>query len=852
MAFVLPLAAQDAIRVEVKRAVYENEQFKLSFVVEGEHQADNFKWECPDCFDLVWGPQTGRSSQTTVVNGKVSKSVSSTYSYVLLPRSAGVFTIPPAQATVHRRTISSPSVEVEVVAESQSARQSAQPSSSASSASRPSSDSAAQDMFLQLEFSKREVMLGEPLRADLYLYQNANVAGFEGARFPAFDGFWKNEEAPANIQFTQKRVGDRIYNVALIRGYDLIPQQVGELTVEPAELVCLVNVRSQIQNTGSIFDAFFQNEYETVRRRLRTPEIKVKVNPLPQPAPADFCGGVGRFSLTASVCRDTLTAHEAGSLVVKVKGNVNTSLLEAPKIDFPPDFEVYDVKVTEGQGFKSFEYPFIPRSHGSFLLGPVHISYFDISSRQYRTAQAPAISLEVKKSSTVQAGSSSQSFVGVAARDVKNLGTDIRFISTQLPELSEAGRFFVWSPAYIMLIVIIIVLAAAAYVAVGAARKRRSDVVATRGRAATRNALKCLSRAKSYLGQKLFSAFYEELHRALLGFASDKLALSAADLSKDVIRERMLTSGATESAVGRFVALLDACEFARYAPSSDPEAPQAHYDDAVAVVSELDGMLGRHRKGSGAAATAAVAILLLVPGLSARAQTADELWEKGVSAYMASDWDAARDAWEQIALSGQESSSLYNNIGSACMKQGQTAYAVLYFEKALKLDASNADARYNLTFAKTFCQDRIDVVPEFFLARWASSVRDSMPSDSWAVLSLVLLVAGLFCVLLFALGRRSGIRKVGFAGGIAALLLCFAAAGCASSSRARYFNDTSAVVMSPVCSVRSSPSTDAGTTLFVLHEGTVVRVLDNVGGWRLVEITDGRQGWLEELSLEKI
>ena len=61
-----------------------------------------------------------------------------------------------------------------------------------------------------------------------------------------------------------------------------------------------------------------------------------------------------------------------------------------------------------------------------------------------------------------------------------------------------------------------------------------------------------------------------------------------------------------------------------------------------------------------------------------------------------------------------------------------------------------------------------------------------------------------------------------------------------------------AIIMRPVTSVKSSPSAEASTDLFILHEGTKVKILDEVGSWKNIELADGRQGWIPSADMEVI
>ena len=70
--------------------------------------------------------------------------------------------------------------------------------------------------------------------------------------------------------------------------------------------------------------------------------------------------------------------------------------------------------------------------------------------------------------------------------------------------------------------------------------------------------------------------------------------------------------------------------------------------------------------------------------------------------------------------------------------------------------------------------------------------------------------------------------------------------------RSDYQRADSAIVMRPVSSVKSSPSSESSTDLFILHEGTKVTILDEVGDWRNICLADGRQGWMLSSDMEII
>ena len=866
------LRAQSTIRVEVHNIVELSERFNVVFVVEGDHSPSDFQWEAGEDFNVIWGPQRGTSNSIQIINGKTTRSSQTSYTYILQARRTGTFTLAPATAKVRGDEIRSRAVSIQVVDDASSAaRRGSPPVTSATppSRTRPQgstsgnrtapADNADADIFMRLSLSRSSVVVGEPVTATLKIYHRANLVGFENARFPSFKGFWSQEtEAPTNIEFQREQVGETVYNSAVMRRWVIIPQKSGDQTIDAAEIVCLVN--QQRRSTGnSIFDDFFGNNYLTLRQRVSTAPVTLHVSALPGGAPASFSGGVGEYTVSAQLSKGTINTHDAASLTITVSGKGNVALLEAPKVKFPPDFEVYDIKTSVNtdksgtSGSKTFEIPFIPRSPGDFNIGPIEYGYYDVKQRRYHTALTDTLRLNVLRSA--QVGSSSQdsgSTLVVDRKGVRTLGDDIRFIRTKTSLGAPAG-FFTGQAWYWILAALMVLAAAGTWLGCRKMTARRQDVAGTRKRKATREALKRLAQAREFLQKNLYTAFYEELHRSLLGFVGDKLSMDMAEQNKENISAALMSRGVPEETAAGFVGLLDACEFARYSPDAGHDAMQTHYEQAVSLITSIDSSM---KKGSvsGASASALAVLLLLLPFAAQAAGTSypDSLWHAGVEAYSAGDYTTAAADWEGIVDTGLMSRELYFNLGNAYFKTGEMGPAILWYERALRLDPSDTDVRHNLEYARTLTQDRIDEVPEFFLKSWRRSACYLLPANVWAILGLALLAGTLALVLLFLLGSTSGRRRLGFFGGIVLLLLTLVAWDFSRTQREEAQRQDMAVVMRPVSSVKSSPSENSAKDLFILHEGTRVRILDNVSGYANIELADGRQGWIPSGDIEVI
>ena len=580
--------AQHSLSVEAPNVVALDEAFRLVYTATGKTK--EFTPPQIDDFQVLAGPTTSTMSSTNIVNGQRTHTYQQSYTYILLANSEGKFTIPAASVVIDKETYTSKSITIEVV---KSTKKSDSSDSGNGVNGRDRYPSIGEDdIKLTLTLSKSKVVKGEPVIATLKLLTRTNISGVEDIKFPSFNGFWSQEiEAPSNLEFVRETHNGEIYSAALLRKYMLLPQQTGELYIDPAEMICAVQVRSNAPSR-SIFDDFFDN-YQTLKKRIHTPRMAVVVSPLPSGAPASFTGGVGNYKLDVKVSRDSLSAHEAASLIVTISGTGNLNLIEAPKVNFPPDFEVYDVKRREdiattaqgSSGSKIFEYPFIPRSSGTFEIEPVTFSYYNVNSNKYVSLKSEPKVINVAR------GEESGATVipsGVSKQSVKSLGEDVRYIVTSAAHLKKGDAFAIASVGFWCGMGGVVVLFFLAAYILEKSIARRQDVVGRRNRRAKKVAKERLKRAESFLKQELYTAFYEELHKAILGYLSDKLMIPAGELNRDVIREKLISKGSSDELVAALEAVVDACEYARYAPSSGTTAMENHYQEAVRVISEIE------------------------------------------------------------------------------------------------------------------------------------------------------------------------------------------------------------------------------------------------------------------------
>lgn len=583
LAGALSAVAQNSFTVSVPEVVSTDEIFQVMFTATYESgKVSDFAPPAFEGFEVLAGPVSSTSTSIQSINGKTSTTRTQSYTYTVRLTQEGKVTVGPASVKIGKETYSTESRTVEAV-------KGQVPSGSGGNAA-----AAGDDLMLRLSVSKSRAVVGEPIIVTMKLYvQSSAISGFEDVRFPTFDGFWSQEiDAPQNIQFSRENYGGQVYNAALLRRYMLLPQQTGRLSIDPAELVCLLQVRSEPTGPRSIFDDFFDS-YQTIRKRVSSDPVTIEVSALPAGAPASFAGGVGSFRLAAGFDSDSVAAHEATSLKVVISGTGNINLVETPKVSLPSDFESYDVRKTENistgasgaSGTVTFEYPFIPRAPGVFDIAPVEFTYYDIEAGRYRTLSSGPLSLRVGEGTRTDAAVIPS---GPGKRSVESLGEDIRFIAASPARLRKAGGLLVDSPAMYIVPLLIVLLTAGTWVMLSRSIARRSDIAGTRNRKALKVARARLKNASAFLKQNLYSAFYEELHKAIHGYISDKLMLPVADLTRDRIGEELRSRGKDEAVIKELFDVLDACEYARYAPASGSEAMEGHYQQAVKVISEIE------------------------------------------------------------------------------------------------------------------------------------------------------------------------------------------------------------------------------------------------------------------------
>ncbi len=227
------------------------------------------------------------------------------------------------------------------------------------------------------------------------------------------------------------------------------------------------------------------------------------------------------------------------------------------------------------------------------------------------------------------------------------------------------------------------------------------------------------------------------------------------------------------------------------------------------------------------------------------------IYSQANESYRQGKYEEAVSSYEKLAKSGHVSVDVYFNLGNAYYKSGLIPHAILNYERAKRLDPADPDIAFNLELTNAQTIDKIEAVPEVFYKKWWRAFMHGAPADGFARRGLWLLwlaVAGAAVYLFVNIGL---IKRIAFFGALlvacAGLFQFYLSARQVSEMERR----NEAIIFSTNVYVRSSPDEES-TSLFMLHAGTKIEVLDELTGWKRIRIASGNEGWVESDALEII
>ena len=397
-------------------------QFTLTVQADTDVHVGEVAFEAPD-FELIH-ESSSVSVRSEWIQGRGSTTRSQKKIKVLRPKKLGTLQISGIQVRVGSslQTAGDLSVRVE--------KEAPQASRNVRQSQRSVPREQQKKCFVQAEADQQTVFKGQQMAVSYALYCQVQVLGVSLEKQPTFSGFFK-EDLPihASEQKSEAMVGGERYRRTLLSSYLLYPLQEGELSLDSLSLHYQYQGSAHSWDDEDPFFGFFQQIRPQVGSAHSLP-VSIQVLGLPeQDRPSTWSGGIGKFSLSASLDRSEVPAQEAVTLTLKVEGSGNLAAITSPKTAYPPSLELYDTKGRmegEGKKRKIFEFLLVPRVPGKLLLPPQVLSFFDPMAKKYYTLQTEALPLHVLaplpgKASSSGSSDSSEIFEKKEVQDLRYL-----------------------------------------------------------------------------------------------------------------------------------------------------------------------------------------------------------------------------------------------------------------------------------------------------------------------------------------------------------------------------------------------------------------------------------------------
>ena len=848
------------IRVSAPQQVAVGEQFRLQYTMSTTDVKGFRAGSIPDGFEVLMGPSTSTQQSFQMINGRTSQSSSVTYTYILAAVKKGTFIISGAHATVDGKSAYSSSVRINVSGKAQNQQYGGGMQQQQGAQVRPSgSRISGNDLFIKVSANKTRVHEQEPILLTYKVYTQLELTQLEG-KMPDLTGFHTQEvPLPQQKSFHIETVNGRPYRCVTWSQYVMYPQMTGKLQIPSITFKGIV-----VQENRNVdpFEAFFNggSGYVEVKKEIVAQGMTIQVDPLPQ-KPSNFSGGVGKFTISASLDHNKVKAGDPVKIRIVVGGNGNLKLIKQPEVQLPNDFDKYDAKVTDKTkltasgltGNMLYDVLIVPRNQGKYQLQPIELTYFDTSTNKYKTIRTNPMVLEVEKGSGK---------VGDVADYSQSQDKDIHFIHDGTPEIVDTNDYFFGSTLYTTLNALVVIIFIVLLVVFRKQAMEMANIDAMRGKKANKVAGKRLKLAAKLMAEGKSSAFYDEVLKALWGYVADKLSIPVSQLSRENIAEKLSDRNASQADIDAFLEALDECEFERYAPGDAVGNMQKTYDKAVSAITNIEeGMKNKKKAAHGAMSLLLVLVMMLCGNGSAMAQeqqvdslkseSVQSLKQKADEAYSKGKYQEAIVNYE-AALKKGKSADLYYNLGNAYYRTDNVTRAVINYERAHLLAPGDKDINHNLEVARSKTIDNIQPGEKIFFKVWFEDIKTSMGIDTWATLSLISLVVALILFLVYLFVKQMTVRKVAFY--LSLVLVVFFIFGNVFASQLKDFatNSSAAIIVSPTVTAKKTP-TDQAADVCVLHEGTRVEITDKaLKGWYEIRLVDGREGWITDKDVEVI
>jgi tetratricopeptide (TPR) repeat protein len=226
-------------------------------------------------------------------------------------------------------------------------------------------------------------------------------------------------------------------------------------------------------------------------------------------------------------------------------------------------------------------------------------------------------------------------------------------------------------------------------------------------------------------------------------------------------------------------------------------------------------------------------------------------FDRGNALYQKGRYQEAIVEYESVLATNQHSAELYFNLGNCYYKLNKVAPAIYNYEKALVINPDDSEIQNNLKFAQKLQIDEIKVIPTVGFSKMVHDFTSAFHYNTWAWISVGLSTLFLLCFMGYYFSRLTLTKRIFFIGMFGLILLLLISVSAAISEKNHYESEKPAIVFAEMVLVKSEPQ-NGGNTVFTLHEGTKVFILESLNNWRKIQLTDGTEGWIDKNAIKEV
>lgn len=524
----------------------------IKFILENE-DGQNFKPPPFKDFDIISGPS--RSSSMSIINGRVSKSLS--YGYSIRSKSIGQFQVGSASIQTSSGQYYTRPISIRVVkAQKQDATQ-------------------LDDIFIVTECKDTKAYIGQQIELVYKLYTRLDVRSINFSAEPEPEGFFVKNLSTSSEPTRREVVNGLEYATKVIKRVSLFPQQKGLYKIDP--IAVNLGIATERSSRGFFFSA------QLDPRRVIAEGLNIEVRSLPADAPKSFSGAIGSYTMEAQLAKRSISTDEAIVISMSIAGDGDNKTVAAPIWIESDSFDIYDPNIIEDDVFprpnkimhkRTFEYLIVPKQPGKYELSPA-FSYYDPDSTSYITIQKRLPLINVIQGTRRSTDNYD-----------KRKGLDFTLDkNTKLRKKKHKIFGSMWHTA--LLIVFFLTAIALFVLSIFKNKNRHLKEKAHRTKMARQVALERLSHIKNLLEKPTQSGFFEDLSRTIKLYIDEKYNIPALHLKKETLYNSLSQNISDEDTSKRFIMLLEECEKALYAPGIGLSSEKL-YDSTLELFTNLE------------------------------------------------------------------------------------------------------------------------------------------------------------------------------------------------------------------------------------------------------------------------